>query len=84
MGWHEDENLPEEGKEQSILGAHKPWQSSFSWLSPEDWPAKLGWQENLRSQVLAEQSNAPHHVTHGCSQLFFKKATWNTGEKSLG
>lgn len=28
----------------------------------------------------AEQSNASHHVTQGCSQLFFKKATWNTGK----
>lgn len=58
MGSHQDENLPEEGKEWSILGAHEAWQSSFPCLSPEHWPAKLGWQENLRTQVLAEQSRA--------------------------
>lgn len=39
-------------------GLTSPGRVILPWLSPEHWPTKLGWQENLRSQVLAEQSRA--------------------------
>lgn len=52
------------------------------WLSPEHWPTKLGWQENLRSQVLAEQSRAMPLTTS--PKLLFKKAAWDTGERVWG
>lgn len=86
MGWHQEENLPEEGKERSVPGAHEPWQSHPSLAFPGALANQTGMagEPQVTGAGRAEQSNAPHHVTQGCGQLLFKKAAWDTGERVWG